>query len=162
MLISLAKFRYIEINVETQRLGSSGSMLVGIANRIMYYAHRHCESNHVLCSWEGFAICCSWDVDWQLQEAFHHSVEGAMQHILIFSVPSTNENLRGYGEHELLHEGVESNLRLAFKVISYECERNEIDTARVSLQRFGPQELYERIPHTRDTMCSAPDDGVFP
>ena len=37
MLISLAKFRYIEINVETQRLGSSGSMLVGIANRIMYY-----------------------------------------------------------------------------------------------------------------------------
>ena len=53
-----------------------------------------------------FTVWCSWDVDWQLSEAFHHSVEETTEHILIFSVPSTKENLASYGEQELLHKGV--------------------------------------------------------
>ena len=77
-----------------------------------------------------------------------------MYHILIFSVPYTNENLPSYGEHELLHEGEESNLRLAFKLISYECERNEIDTAHVSLQGFRTQEQHKCIPYgMRVALC---------
>ena len=138
---------------EDVRMLSVPPSLIDPYLQVLSYRIRSCQ---------GFTICCSWDVEWQQKHAFHHGLEELMEHIFIFSVPSTNQNLTSYGEHELLHEVEESNLRFALEMISYECKRDMIDTARVSLQGFGAQEHHERIPYARDTMCSTPDDGIVP
>ena len=109
-----------------------------------------------------FTICCSWDVDWQLKEAFHHGVEGTMEHILIFSVPYTNENLTSYGEHELLHEREENDFRSAIEMLLNEPDEDAIDASRVPLQGFGAQEHHESVPYTCSMRSDMADQGFSP
>ena len=121
--------------------------------QVLSYRIRSCEC---------FTICRSWDVDWQLKEAFHHGVEGSMEHVVIFSVLSPNKNLTSYGEHELLHQGKQNDFRFAMEMLLNEPDEDAIDASRVPLQGFGPQEHHESVPDTCSVRSNMADQGFSP
>ena len=79
MLIRICQKRREDVVLSSDQASSHISpSLVDPYLQLLSYRIRSC-----VC----FTICCSWDVDWQLNEAFHHSVEETMEQYLDLLCP---------------------------------------------------------------------------